>query len=65
MAKSSRMSVQKRQRERKKAEQAELKRAQRRTAHEEERPAGTPVADRSDLEAYGILPSAYADPARE
>jgi hypothetical protein len=47
------MSVQKRQRERKKAEQAELKRAARRN---EERPPGGQVADRDELEGYGVLP---------
>ena len=64
MAKSSRMSVQKRQRERKKAEAAELKRSERRRSSDVERPAGTQVADRSDLEAYGVIPS-FSDPARE
>jgi hypothetical protein len=54
MARSSRMSVQKRQRERKKAEQAELKRSQRRSA---EHAPGGQVADRSDLEGYGVIPT--------
>jgi hypothetical protein len=58
MARSKQMSVQKRQRERKKAEQAELKRAAaKRRAQDDERPAGGQVADRSDLEGYGVLPS--------
>jgi hypothetical protein len=48
------MSVQKRQRERKKAEQAELKRSQRRSA---EHAPGGQVADRSDLEGYGVIPT--------
>ena len=56
MARSNRMSVQKRLRERKKAEQAELKRVTSR------RSGGAPadadrVAKRSDLEAYGVLPT--------
>jgi hypothetical protein len=55
MARSSRMSVNKRLRERKKAEKAELKRAQRRLAGDAEREPGTPVAAREDLESYGIL----------
>ena len=55
MARSTRMSVQKRQRERKKAEQAEMKRAARKSG---DRAPGGQVADRSDLEGYGILPSA-------
>jgi hypothetical protein len=56
------MSVQKRLRERKKAEKAELKRiTQRRPS--EERPAGAQVAVRADLEAYGVIPS-YDDPQR-
>jgi hypothetical protein len=56
------MSVQKRQRERKKAEQAELKRATRRRSDGAERPAGGQVAERSDLEGYGVLPT--FDPPR-
>jgi hypothetical protein len=57
------MSVQKRLRERKKAEKAELKRVtQRRPA--EERPAGTQVAVRADLEAYGVIPT-FSDPQGE
>ena len=50
------MSVQKRMRERKKAEQAELKRATRRLAETGEAPRGGQVADRADLDSYGILP---------
>jgi len=53
MARSKRMSVQKRMRERKKAEQAELKRA---TKKNEERAPGGQVADRADLEGYGVVP---------
>jgi hypothetical protein len=52
------MSVQKRQRERKKAEAAELKRS---TRKNEDRPAGGQVAERSDLEGYGVIPT-FSDP---
>jgi len=55
MARSKRMSVQKRLRERKKAEKAELKRATQRRPTDAERPAGTQVAARADLEAYGVV----------
>lgn len=58
MARSNRMSVQKRQRERKKAEAAELKRMSRKN---EDRPAGGQVAERSDLEGYGVIPT-FSDP---
>jgi hypothetical protein len=52
------MSVQKRLRERKKAEKAELKRMSKKAAPEdEERPAGSQVAEHSDLEAYGAIPT--------
>jgi hypothetical protein len=61
MARSKRMSVQKRLRERKKAEQAELKRATRKTA---EREPGGQVADRADLEGYGVIPT-FTEPPRE
>ena len=57
MARSKRMSVQKRLRERKKAEKAELKRVTQRRAADVERPAGSPVAGRADLEAYGVIPT--------
>jgi hypothetical protein len=57
MARSSQMSVQKRQRERKKAEQAELKREQKRRNAAAERPAGGHVADRNELEGYGVQPT--------
>jgi hypothetical protein len=56
MARSKRMSVQKRLRERKKAEQAELKRMTRLRPEGAERPAGGQVADRADLEGYGVVP---------
>jgi hypothetical protein len=52
------MSVQKRLRERKKAEKAELKRMTQRRAADEERPAGAQVAEYSDLEAYGLVQAA-------
>ena len=65
MARSKRMSVQKRLRERKKAEKAELKRAtaQRRSG-EAERPAGAQVAAHADLEAYGVA-ATFSDPPDE
>jgi hypothetical protein len=55
------MSVQKRLRERKKAEQAELKRATRRRSNGADRPAGGQVAERTDLEGYGVIPT-FSDP---
>jgi len=58
---TNRMSVQKRLRERKKAEQAEQKRAARRRSDGTEKPAGGQVAERSDLEGYGVIPT-YSDP---
>jgi hypothetical protein len=58
------MSVQKRARERKKAEQAELKRAARRRADTEEPSRGGHVADRADLDSYGV-PSAASDPRED
>lgn len=61
MARSSKMSVQKRMREQKKAEQAALKRAARRAADTEEVSRGGQVADRADLDSYGVLP-ATSDP---
>jgi hypothetical protein len=55
VARSSKMSVQKRLRERKKAEQAELKRATRQRADTGEVSRGGQVADRADLDSYGVL----------
>jgi hypothetical protein len=55
------MSVQKRLRERKKAEQAEQKRAARRRSGDVEKPAGGQVAERSDLEGYGVIPT-FSEP---
>ncbi len=57
MARSKRMSVQKRLREKKKAEEAALKRemkAQRKGVPEEPGEAGNTVANRDDLEGYGV-----------
>ena len=64
MARSRKMSVQKRMREQKKAEQAERKRATRRAADSEEAARGGQVADRAELESYGVLPAA-PDPRGE
>jgi hypothetical protein len=50
------MSVQKRQREQKKSERAESKRAAQRGSREE-KPAGGQVAEREDLEGYGVVPT--------
>jgi hypothetical protein len=58
------MSVQKRLRERKKAEKAELKRMTQRLAADQERPAGGQVAVRADLEAYGVIQT-FSDPRSE
>lgn len=60
MARVNRMSVQKRLRERKKAEKAELKRAQRLEkppfgAAPEESGSGNEVATRDDLAGYGLI----------
>jgi hypothetical protein len=49
------MSVQKRLRERKKAEKAEFKRMSRLQAEPVERSSGSQVAERTDLEAYGLV----------
>lgn len=61
MARSKRMSVQKRLRERKKAEKAELKRMTRLQAAPVERSSGAQVAERTDLEAYGLIASEPAE----
>ncbi len=59
MARVNRMSVQKRLRERKKAEKAELKREERLTRKsgepEEPREVGDQVASRDDLAGYGLI----------
>lgn len=62
MARSSRMSVQKRLRERKKAEKAELKRETRKQSGSVEREAGDQVAGRDDLEGYGVVVPPSGDP---
>jgi hypothetical protein len=49
------MSVQKRLREQKKAERAESKRAQR--AAQGEKPGGGQIAEREELESYGVTPT--------
>jgi hypothetical protein len=49
------MSAQKRLRERKKAEKAELKREMRRQAAQSEREPASQVAGRQDLEDYGVV----------
>jgi hypothetical protein len=51
------MSAQKRLRERKKAEKAELKREMRRLAAQSEREPASRVAGRQDLEDYGVVAS--------
>ncbi len=61
MARSSRMSVQKRLRERKKAEKAELKRETRRQPDGEGREPGAQVAGRDDLEGYGVIVAPSGD----
>ena len=60
MARVNRMSVQKRLRERKKAEKAELKREMRnrREPPAEEEIRTTDVATRADLEGYGMVTEA-------
>jgi hypothetical protein len=58
MARPSKMSVQKRLRERKKAEAAELKREARRRPDAVEKPVGPQVAEAADLEGYGVGPAA-------
>ena len=62
MARSKRMSVQKRLRERRKAEKAELKRVAQRRAADAEHSTGSQVAARADLEAYGVIPT-FSDPS--
>jgi hypothetical protein len=57
MGRSNGLSAQKRLRERKRAEKAELKRETRRVSKQTER--GREVANRDDLEGYGVA----VDPA--
>ena len=60
MAKSSRTSVQKRKREREKAEKAAIKRERRfRKPSDEDRE--DPVATRDELEGYGFVPTTEPD----
>ena len=54
MGRRNRMTIMKRQRERKKAEKAAMKREQRQ--QREKTPAEESVATSEDLEGYGILP---------
>ena len=54
MGRRNRMTIMKRQRERKKAEKAAMKREQRQ--QREKTPAEEAVATAEDLEGYGIVP---------
>jgi hypothetical protein len=66
MAQSNRMSVQKRQREQKKAERAAQKREERRSPAKGERAErGTDVASASELESYGLPPAPFGDKRKE
>lgn len=56
MARASKMSVQKRQRERQKAEKAALKREQRARREPTTGEPSDQLPTREDLEAYGIVP---------
>lgn len=62
MARPNKMSVQKRKREREKAEKAARKRELRSQGGAEKERAGT-EATREDLEAYGVLPPSEEDDA--
>jgi len=55
MGRSKRMSVQKRLREKKKAEAAERKRQERGRGETSEAGRGGTVADREELEGYGVI----------
>lgn len=61
MARSSRMSAQKRLREQKKAEKAATKREQRASRKPSGESEPAQVASREDLESYGIGPGATRD----
>ena len=61
MARRSRQGVLKRQRERKKAEKAALKREQRSQRDRPEGSEGAVVASQDDLAAYGILSEPESD----
>jgi len=56
MARGSKPSVLKRQRERKKAEKAATKREERAARKEDQEGSGSAVATRDDLAGYGLLP---------
>jgi len=60
MGRRNRMTIMKRQRERKKAEKAAMKREQR--GQREKTPAEEAVATSEDLEGYGIAPEADEQP---
>ena len=62
MARSSKMSVQKRLRERQKTEKADLKREARRLAAQAEREPGGQVAKREELESYGVVADRRGEP---
>lgn len=66
MARRSRMSVQKRQREREKAERAAIKREERSQPRDtsEDESSEPAVATESDLEGYGLVPSTDDDAVR-
>lgn len=57
MGRPTKMSVQKRLREQKKSEKAQLKREAHRDSNGTGKPAGGKVAERSDLEGYGVIPA--------
>lgn len=68
MARRSRMSVQKRKRERDKAERAALKREERlqqRDVSEDDGEAASAVATQDDLEGYGLAPEPEQDPEQD
>ncbi len=61
MARKSRQGVLKRQRERKKAEKAALKRDERAQRSHAEPGGGTEVATQDDLAAYGLAPDVESE----
>ena len=64
MARASKMSVIKRQRERKKAEKAALKREEKEMRRAADS-AGETVATRTDLEGYGLIHEPEEEPEEE
>jgi hypothetical protein len=61
MANATRMSMQKRQREQKRAEKAELKREQKRKQKLARTPErGAEIASADELEDYGAAPAAFS-----